>query len=277
MSTGLPPEAMAKLLQLRGLQDEAQIGSSSSQQRLTDLDKTASGRGTSPDDPVYTMEKERLTKQRDKYAARARELANLNGNIEVWLKRMREVSFEVARVPIIKLEDGETLPQAVGRVRLEMATLKSSLFTVEHAPLPKAQLIERARQKIDALAERGRPALNFDSKTGEFDFAFRHEPGTGGPSPDHALHALAWFDRDRLLERITAEINMRPEPKMVLSVEERRARTREINERVDMLERLEEALIMRAQSDGLEILRRPNANPAAVLGIAVKRRSANAA
>jgi hypothetical protein len=35
------------------------------------------------------------------------------------------------------------------------------------------------------------------------------------------------------------------------------------------LERREEALIMRAADDGVEVLRRPDASPAAVLGVAI--------
>jgi hypothetical protein len=38
------------------------------------------------------------------------------------------------------------------------------------------------------------------------------------------------------------------------------------------LARREEALIERAASDGLEVLRRPDASPVAVLGIEVRRR-----
>jgi hypothetical protein len=48
-------------------------------------------------------------------------------------------------------------------------------------------------------------------------------------------------------------------------------------EALDEFERAEEALIMRAADDGLDVLRRPDASPPAVLGVVVAKVKTEAA
>jgi hypothetical protein len=76
-----------------------------------------------------------------------------------------------------------------------------------------------------------------------------------------------------LLDALVHELPVRPEaiPKV-----ERIRRVAELEAELDRFERDEETLISRAASDGLDILRRPDASPAAVLGVAVVKAAAAA-
>jgi len=51
----------------------------------------------------------------------------------------------------------------------------------------------------------------------------------------------------------------------------------ELEAALDKFERAEESLIMRAHEDGLDVLRRPDAAPAAVLGVVVVKAQAQVA
>lgn len=272
MSNGLPDTATMKMLELRGMADEAQIAMNATQQRLTDLDKTAGGRGTPADDPVYVAERSRLIKQRTRQSERHRELANLIANIDTFLRGQRHVTFEPARVRLVKLQD-ETAKDAVTRMRNEIEQAKANLIEAQRAPLPRSEIIARARKHVDALAEKGRPHVHFDQKTGEFTVAIPPERGSGGPSITPVFGVLAWLDPDRMFQRIKAEIEAKPEPEYTLTVEEKRTRVASIKAVIDTLERDEETLIVRAAAEGIEILRRPNAHPAAVLGITISRKA----
>jgi hypothetical protein len=54
-------------------------------------------------------------------------------------------------------------------------------------------------------------------------------------------------------------------------------RVAELEMQLHELEQREEALIMRAHEDGLDVLRRPDASPAAVPGVVVAKAQAQAA
>ncbi|MEH2510149.1 hypothetical protein V1291_001503 [Nitrobacteraceae bacterium AZCC 1564] len=88
---------------------------------------------------------------------------------------------------------------------------------------------------------------------------------------------LAWLDRDTLLKRIETEIDMLPQPLLALSEEDKASRLQEVQAALFKLELQEEAAIGMALESGIELARRPDADPAAILGSVVGKAAARAA
>jgi hypothetical protein len=85
---------------------------------------------------------------------------------------------------------------------------------------------------------------------------------------------------DMITQSLEAEIDAQCEPKQpAMSAAEQSKRAAELAANLLELERQEETLIDIAASEGLDVMRRENASPGAVLGIvvAVKQRAAQAA
>ena len=74
-----------------------------------------------------------------------------------------------------------------------------------------------------------------------------------------------------------ALIDEMPEPRVVLTAEQRTQRTADIKGSLYDLARYEEALVVKAIEQGSDVLRRPDADPRAVLGVIVKPRKVAAA
>ena len=81
--------------------------------------------------------------------------------------------------------------------------------------------------------------------------------------------------RDQL-SALMNQIRQMPTPVSCLSPQDRTARVAELEQKQLELERAEEAMIMRAAGDGIELLRRPDASPLAVLGLTVAAKASAA-
>jgi hypothetical protein len=87
---------------------------------------------------------------------------------------------------------------------------------------------------------------------------------------------LCWMQPAAMVAALEREIDAMPAPELALTAKEKEKRLAQLKADLDALERLEETLIEQAARDGLEILRRADASPAAVLGVAVTGRVARA-
>lgn len=158
---------------------------------------------------------------------------------------------------------GETVQQAVVRVRAEIAEAQQQLRATRSASLPKEDAKTLARAYVDSLAAKARPRVKLAGGTLDVSFASDdYAPNTG-----RMIAIAAWLHPDQFVARLEAEIDALPEPELSLSPEQKRQRVAELTESIDQLERDEEALIVRAEEDGIEILRRATASPLAVLGL----------
>ncbi|MBN9603402.1 MAG: hypothetical protein J0G33_10775 [Afipia felis] len=152
------------------------------------------------------------------------------------------------------------MADAVRRVRAEIAKLSAEKAKVTNALLPLAEQKAQAAHFVNELAR----SVNIRIKR-EPKFEAFFESTSGGFS---IARWLAWFAPDALKQRLYDELeNQLPENALILSGPERKKRLSEIKARLDRLNREEEAPIMKAQESGLEILRRADANPAALLGV----------
>jgi hypothetical protein len=175
---------------------------------------------------------------------------------------------EIAPTVVVKPKRGETIVAAVERVRQQIADLTSQLDDLRAAPLTRTELRKRAAALVDELAERGRPIAHVER--GEFSVQWRRTlSAIPGMTPTDAVALLAWIDPDTLVARLMGEIPDAPG----VSAAERERREPELEAQILALERVEEALIEKTT----EVARRPNANPAAILGVMVPVTDAQAA
>jgi hypothetical protein len=87
----------------------------------------------------------------------------------------------------------------------------------------------------------------------------------GDPAP---LPLLFWLHREALIQKIEAQIDEISDDQNALTAEQRNAQISEIDRDRLAIQREEEFWVSSAIDDGTNILRRPEADPRAVLGLA---------
>ncbi len=154
---------------------------------------------------------------------------------------------------------------AVERLRAQIETLRERHEIVEASPVP----IDEVERRIDAWIKQ--EAAQRSSAGGYFLHA---ENGANGlvelltQSPRSMISLLASIAPDGLRRVLLAEakaaLKGRPAP---LSAEERASQIQAIDAEILAAERGEEAAIEAAEGLGIEIARRPDADPRAILGL----------
>lgn len=172
---------------------------------------------------------------------------------------------------------GSDLETEIQNVRDRIVATKDSLEELAHTSVP----LEEALKRLDrTMATAGStPAL------GAFFAADGDGPSLRGiglhddlrginRGDDHvaivganrALEVLVWLLRDHIRDTLAEMLRQHPLAREAgLSPQDRKAKQTKLTAELFELERREEALICRAESQRIEILRRPDADPRAVL------------
>jgi hypothetical protein len=172
------------------------------------------------------------------------------------------------------LPPGETLVAAIAHIRDEITAARNHRRAVETAPLPKADAKALAASHVAVLAGRGKPRVEVGDT---FKAVFTDPLADFGVSADFVACTLAWLAPDRMLAALEVQIDALPEPRAPLPKAEREKRLAELTADLDRLDRQEEALIELAAAQGTDLMRRPDAAPAAVSGVVVAQAKAQAA
>ncbi len=248
---------------------------------------TEPGHSLDDDDPRVAIEQTALTKQEaelarlkrleEQHGARRRSLAALVKGAEDWIKSV-PAAMTIAMHPIEpQLKKGESIADAVERLRRRWRELQADLDRVRAAPWPSSLARERMRAQIAALAEAGRPAVHHLVDFNEaVAFATRNVPvrilnsapeAIGfGEVPD-VLALIAWLHQDELIRRLDAEIDATADDAHALDADQRRRAEAEILADRLSLEREEAELCWRQAADGRPIVHRPDLDPQALLGV----------
>ena len=161
---------------------------------------------------------------------------------------------------------GETIGDAVLRVRGEIMRVRAELIALKEAPLPASEVKARVIGEIDRLANQGCPRL--DLREGKVkvhwpDVVEFAGPGQVFSAPSGSASKLAcWLFRDQLIERLTAGLDHDGIP-----AAERGPRERDLRAAMLQLELEEESLVVQALAAGLECHRRFDTSPFALLGL----------
>ena len=181
--------------------------------------------------------------------------------------------------PPVKLLKGQSPNSAVEACRARIERLRQDLNMVKSAPITTARAKEIARNQIMAFAERGRPDVTSTINHGEPVSwpSVEQTPLTVYGSKDRIVvypngndgsAMLAWVHRDALIARIEAEIDAESDDSKALTDEDRCERMTSIRSQILATEREEEAHITAALDAMSGIVRRRDADPRAVLGLA---------
>lgn len=201
--------------------------------------------------------------------ARVQAAGDLIRAVDKFLNRNGGVSFSRVDVTVAPAE-GETVAGAIARVRGEIEDLARDLTRVRRAPRSADEVKAAMRARIDAMARAGMPKIHdLTAETPRIDlFPSTLSGDTLGRMFNRTVmeNALAWLHGDAIKAALEAEIDRRVGEDGV-SAQARTKAEAELPVAILALERREEALIERALMEGMEVGRRPDASPMAVLGI----------
>jgi hypothetical protein len=259
MIAALPQHARQRLSQLRLQQMSADDLARGCNTRLNAL-------GRDPDRELQSQ----LTAERDKHAERFRQLSLLIGKVNEWVMRLpANTMLEVVQAADIKLKENETWQQAIGNVRGGIVGLQKQLDIVRKAPLPRLAQQEAISEYLSRLAQQqARLKVVFDVQ-GNARVIFADDVVA---SKDDVLGLLSFvLGPQQLAAAFARFLEQEPERADALSANEKNARESELRNRLLEHEQREEALIMAAHDQGIEIIRRVDASPACVLGVVIAK------
>lgn len=264
--TQLPERAARKLAELQTLADEAFTLMEATRRRIQGLEAVLH---QTSDTKVYANTEAEISRQRavqGNHQRKHRELVDLITRIRTWLN---SVSPRVNLVPTKKPKlDGtslDALQKRLAETRSSIAAAKDEMGSVRKAPPPKAELIAQADRYVADLVKRGAPAVRIGGSGLEVSFSGSFEITSG-----RIASIAAWLNPEALRRNLIDAINAHPNAKEGLSASARTARLDELADKLDSLERLEEAILEAAQAHGQTIARRPDADPKAILGVSVR-------
>jgi hypothetical protein len=221
---------------------------------------------------------ERVRASQDRHRLRHDEIHALCTHVRQWLASLpADAALEPAPPVNARPIKGETVAQAIERLRDEIAAASQHLLTVKRAPPTRSELKASAALLVKQLAARGRPTVSAGSNG--LAVAFAPLRGDTVAHYDEFASLVAFVASDLLTRALEKEIDALPQEQTPMPKAEQDKRASELAEQLLGLERIEEALIDSAQAQGQDIARRENASPAAVLGIvvAVKAKALEAA
>jgi hypothetical protein len=156
-------------------------------------------------------------------------------------------------------------------LRGQIARLQSDIHQVAAAGRPVAVTLPHVAEQLDHLAEpyrKGIARAAVEVLAARGSVSLHSAFNLSYAAPEFAVGAIAALLRDRILADLEKEIESiadRMPPSM--TDEQQRAEGRRLRNELRALEREEEALIVAEEARGNHIERRPDADPAAVLGI----------
>jgi hypothetical protein len=274
--TTLPDKARRKLSALQQERDTAQALVTTTLARISEANSTLgySSDGATVADQEFNLT--RLRAQLGKEQQRFEQLSMLVANLRRFLAELRpNIVLSDSKPLKLKERSGESVFDAIDRVRMEIATLSSELRDVRDAGLPIDELKAQAAKWVRSQALRCTPKITATQK--KFDVTFGEQSSFTNPPPDLPAF-LAWLDPDAVTDLLCKEIEKQPVAKLVLTPADRDRRMSELKETLLRLERSEEQLIAAAEQEHEQfVARRPMADPAAVLSVVVERVTAKAA
>jgi hypothetical protein len=215
-----------------------------------------------------SMIRDRLIAERDKQSLRHNSLSRLVSACNQFIMQLRPVPGTALEVhPPLNLTIKTSLPAAVASTREQIADLQREIAKVRALPLKTASKRESARSYLERLAQVYAPKIVFDGR-GNAKAMWREDMVV---SKDEILSLIAWaLGPNGPAELVEAfAIDEEPEPEDAISPQEREQQLSKFQNTLLTLERQENSLISCAADDGFEIVRRPDANPLAVLNLVI--------
>lgn len=207
---------------------------------------------------------ERAGEEKRRLRERASPASSVASAVRELLAATSPDAIRTVRAPAIPKE------WTVEVARAELAKIDEQITSVSAAPDTAASLRHRIFANVDAIAEKGAVEIRASVRDGDparlgdrLMIAARGSSLVG----DGGAAFFVWLLADEIKARLADLI---PDVPGALTDAQRDKRLAELSGRQLELERIEEALIMQAETQGRVIDRRPDANALAVLGIEIK-------
>jgi hypothetical protein len=264
--------------QKKDLEFKIQRGTASRSESFFNSDGGGSGgwglRSSDPRIVAFKNDLELVTERLNaltKEAARAEAEADEAGALVYTIRQRLEDEWRgrrfTALAPVKLKQVPDDIVAAIEEARTRGRGIAVSIATVRNAILPKAAAMECISAQLDEIAERGRPDLAPVVERRGAKIGWRTGYMSGETS---AFEVFVWLNRDELLARFKREIDARWNAASALTDKERAAAIDKLTGELFEAERYEEALIRAAAVRGVRIARRGDADPAAVLGVAIR-------
>jgi hypothetical protein len=195
-------------------------------------------------------------------------VSRLNNFLMERASGVSDVSYppRLTSVPVGRRK-GESTTDAILRVRREISAATGELMRIKSAPLPKEEVQLALIQEVDRMASGGTPQVSVEAGRVTInwpDIQMYASPGSALSAPSgSASKMLAWLFRKELIKKLIAEVEDNEDgipsadrPRLICEAEAR----------IFGLEIVEEKLVMAALDAGLEVHRRIDASPWAILG-----------
>jgi hypothetical protein len=200
-----------------------------------------------------------ISARNKRYQNDAQVLAQIRGFLQQQEQQPRDASLEPCPVVV---PDGSNL---VG-VRAGISDAQAKIKALQRVGPQFEEMRAELHAYVQALIEKGRPLLEI--RGGQLHVNFKrhrlHEPAP----PAEAT--FAWLYPGAFMERLEEQLAELPELQgETITRAERERLLKEHRAEILRLERIEEALVTQAISNGQDVLRRPDANPLAILGCEV--------
>lgn len=157
---------------------------------------------------------------------------------------------------------GETLPDAIDRVRSAIRKTAGEIAMTKAAPPDRATVEHQLRDHVQSLVRAGTPSVRFDADRVLVDWPDANKFGHGAP-PGSASKLLAAMFPDQVLAFLMRGIDQL----QGIPPSERANRIAKLEADIRKLEHEEESFIAQAEAQGLEVFRRPFASGYALLAI----------
>ena len=201
-------------------------------------------------------------------------------NLDQTISTLREIfilggrlTFPVHEVHIdAQPRDREDLKAAILRTRNEISVAQSELRALRNAIGTLEELGVQVLREVERKAARGRPRVNVNA--GKVSIAWPDVITLGprdqviGAPQAAASDMLCWLHEQEIAKKLVTDLVAQLPVGGGISEAERIARIAETEPAIARLENEEEALIEQATAAGIEVHRRVNASPWALLGIA---------
>ncbi|MGJ5049947.1 hypothetical protein ACQR09_23010 [Bradyrhizobium oligotrophicum] len=297
----LPPEAAARLRDLRQRRDDVSVLMRSAFEQWQDLHleaqrhrnrirelsgpRGAGGYDLDETDVRVADEQRRLDAKvgelarraelREVRSARWNDMATLVTCCEGWIRQHGPTGLHPPIQP--ELKKGETALDAIERLRRRGRELRADLQRAQAAPWPSTIAKQRMRETISKLAAAGRPradaAVDHNEEVG---FPMRSqqvsligERGLGAFETVDMLGLMAWLHEDAMITALDQEIDECADDANALTAVQRAEIEAQIQADVLAVERAEAELVWQLLADGAAVMHRPDIHPAALLGLMV--------
>jgi hypothetical protein len=271
---------------------EARLAAEQRLKRLTDHPQHG-GFGLEPEDPrtkdaqrdldKLTADAKRITDRYEMRAAAWRQAGACLSRVESWLGdggRPAGTVLQDFSGPEPQLFKGESITDAINRLRHRVRELRADLHRIESAPFPSSHARAKMRQTVEALAMRG--AVNVShlvERDGDIEFPTTRitamvrniEQQQAGAvafvEVSDATAIFAWLHQAELIRRLDEEILSEADDDAALSVEDRQRHAADVATDLLVVERDESVFVWRAQTDRLPVEHRADINPVALLSL----------